>query len=340
MLGVAVVGAGHWGPNLIRNFHNYQSSMVKWVIEKDALRRAQVEVRFPEVSLGAELDPVLSDPAVDAVVIATPTSTHHSLARRALMAGKHVLVEKPIAATTAQAEELCKLANDFDLILMVGHVFVYNNGVREVKRHITEGTIGRLYYISMTRTNLGPIRTDVNAVWDLASHDVSIANHWLEAGPTRTSAVGGSWINAGLEDAVFATLHYPNDVLVHLQASWLNPRKARDITVVGDRCMVTLDDMNLGEPLRIYDKGVEDFSSENEFVDTFASFRASIREGDVTIPRVALGEPLKAECDHFLECIEQDKVPLTSGEQGLAVVKVLESIQSSLANGGREEEIV
>jgi predicted dehydrogenase len=191
----------------------------------------------------------------------------------------------------------------------------------------------------MVRTNLGPIRTDVNAAWDLAAHDISIANYWLGTGPTTAAAMGGTWINPGVDDVVFATLRYPGDVLVHLTVSWLNPRKSRDITVVGERKMLTLDDMNLAEPLRIYDKGVLDERSAPSYVDTFASFRASVREGDITIPRVSLGEPLRAECEHFIECVKRDASPITDGPGGVAVVQVLEAIDRSLANGGREEPV-
>jgi len=248
-------------------------------------------------------------------------------------------VEKPIATESKQGDELVALAEKAGKILMVGHLFLFNAGVRRVKQYIDAGDVGRVYYVSMVRTNLGPIRMDVNAAWDLASHDLSIANYWLNAEPVTVSAVGGSWINKGIEDAIFATLRYPNDVLVNLHVSWLNPRKSRDITVVGERKMITLDDMNLTEPLRVYDKFVTDDRTNAPFVDNFASFRASVREGDVTIPKVALGEPLRTECDHFIECVAQNKPPLTDGRMGNAVVRVLEALTRSVANAGREERV-
>ena len=299
MIRVAVVGAGQWGPNLIRNFHNRQTSEVVCVIDRDAARLALVRARFPDVQVGPDAEPVLVDPDVDAVVAATPTSTHHRLVKTALEHGKHVLVEKPITSDVDQAEELRSLAERAGRILMVGHVFLYNAGVRRVKQLLDAGKLGRVYYVSMVRTNLGPIRTDVNAAWDLASHDISIVNYWLGAEPKSASALGGSWINEGIEDVVFATLRYPGEVLVNLHVSWLNPRKARDITVVGEKRMLTFDDMNLSESLHIYDKRVTDERTPMTYVDSFASFRASVREGDITIPKVALGEPLRAECDHF-----------------------------------------
>ena len=192
MIRIAVIGAGQWGPNLIRNFHNRRTSEVAWVVDRDAGRLAQVRERFPDIRVDTDAETVMADGRIDAVVIATPTSTHHALAKRALGVGKHVLVEKPITADSAEAEELCSLAAQAGRILMVGHVFVYNPGVQHVKQLLAAGELGRVYYVSMVRTNLGPIRVDVNAAWDLASHDVSIANHWLGTAPLTASAVGGS----------------------------------------------------------------------------------------------------------------------------------------------------
>ncbi|MEA2507058.1 MAG: hypothetical protein QOH48_1676, partial [Actinomycetota bacterium] len=215
----------------------------------------------------------------------------------------------------------------------------FNHGVQRVKEQITKGNLGRVFYAAMVRTNLGPIRRDVNAAWDLAAHDISIANYWFDDQPVSVSAVGGSWINPGLDDAVFATLRYPQDILVNLHVSWLNPRKARDITVVGDRAMLTLDDMNLLEPLRLYDKGVVEERDISDYIDTFASFRSNVREGDIRIPRVELGEPLREECDHFLDCIESGRQPATGGAEGAAVLRVLEALQRSTNGHGREEMI-
>jgi predicted dehydrogenase len=337
MIRVAVFGAGHWGPNLIRNFENRERSRVIWVVDIDAARLAQVQSRFPDVHVGSDTAAALDDPDVDAVVIATPTSTHYPLAKAALEHGKHVLVEKPIATKTVEAVELCDLAERQERVLMVGHVFVYNAGIRRVKQYLAAGDLGRVYYIATVRTNLGPIRLDVNAGWDLAAHDISIVNFWLEAAPVSVVAVGGTWLNPRIEDAVFATVRYPNDVLVNLHVSWLNPRKAREITVVGEKRMLTFDDMNLNEPLRLYDKQVTETRTTVGYVDSFASFRASIRDGDVTIPRVALGEPLREECDHFLECVAAQRRPLTGGADGVAVVRALEALERSVRNRGREE---
>jgi predicted dehydrogenase len=338
VLRIAVIGAGHWGPNLIRNFHNHQTSEVAWVVDRDAARLEITRSRYPDVQVTRDTAAVIADPTVDAVVISTPTVTHYDLAAAALRAGKHALVEKPIATTTAEADDLCHLAAAAGRVLMVGHVFLFNNAIRWVKDFLAEEKLGRLFYISMLRTNLGPIRMDVNAAWDLAAHDISIANDWLGGLPHTVAAHGGSWINPGIEDAVFAQLWYPGGIMVNLNVSWLSPRKVRDITVVGEKGMLTFDDMNLSEPLRLYDKQVTERRTPG-FIDTFASFRTSIREGDIQIPDVAGGEPLKGECDHFLECIATGARPLTGGESGAAAVRVLEALSRSLRNDGRKETV-
>jgi predicted dehydrogenase len=339
MIRVAVLGAGDWGPNLIRNFHNKQTSEVVWIIDRDAARLAEVHARFPDVQVGEDAEQALRDQSVHAVVIATPTSTHYALAKEALERRKHVLVEKPLTTDVKQALSLLELATGQRLVLMVGHVFVYNPAIRKVKEYLDAGHLGKLYYVSMVRTNLGPIRLDVNAAWDLAAHDLAIANYWLNAEPLSVSAIGGTWINQGIEDAVFATLRYPQGVLVNLHTSWLNPRKARDITVVAERGMLTFDDMNLNEPLRIYDKQLSDVRTRRTYVDSFASFRASIRKGDITVPKVPIGEPLATQCAHFLECIVTGKQPFSGAPEGIAVVRALEAMQRSICAGGREEQV-
>ncbi|HVV49395.1 MAG TPA: Gfo/Idh/MocA family oxidoreductase [Polyangia bacterium] len=335
----AVIGAGHWGPNLIRNFDNPPASVVKMVVDRDGARLRQVRARFPSAAVSEDATDAFADPAVDAVVVATPTSSHYGLVKAALEAGKHVLVEKPITTHSGEAEELVALAARRERVLVVGHVFLFNLAVQRVRAYLTAGELGRLYYVSMVRTNLGPIRVDVNAAWDLMSHDISIVNYWLGAEPETASAVGGTWINRGREDAVFATLRYPNEVLVNVHASWLNPRKSREVTVAGDKRMLTFDDMNILEPLRLYDKQVSDQPTRPEVVDTFASFRASIRDGDITIPKVSTGEPLRNECEHFLDCIRTGKRPLAGGAEGSAVVRALEAIDRSMRDHGREQAV-
>lgn len=339
MIQIAVIGAGHWGPNLIRNFNNGQKSKVVRVIDRDEQRLAQVKLRFPEIATSSDANDAFNDPSIDAVVIATPTSTHFDLVKAALEANKHVLVEKPIAHSVETADALISLAESMNRVLMVGHVFLFNGAVREASRILETGALGTIFHISMVRTNLGPIRLDVDASWDLAAHDISVASYLLKSQPISVSAVGGDWINKGVADAVFATLTYPGDVLVNLHVSWLNPRKVRDITIVGDQMMLTIDDMNLNEPIRIYDKGIRDEVTKPGWADTFGGFRSSVREGNITIPKVALGEPLQAECDHFIDCVSNGTTPITDGIVGANVVRTLEAISESMANGGQSVKV-
>lgn len=337
MTGIAVIGAGHWGPHLVRNFSDHLSSQVLWVVDLSESRRKVIGERFPMVGLSDDPRDALDDERVDAVVVATPTSTHQELVGMALEAGKHVLVEKPIADSLEGAVALCRLADENGLVLMVGHVFLFNSAITSAKSYIDDEELGRVHYVSMTRTNLGPVRADVNAAWDLASHDISIANYWLDATPLSVSASGGSWLNPGVQDAVFATLRYPENVLVHIEASWLHPRKRRLISVVGEQRMLTVDDMDLTEPVRLYDKGV--VGSSEELTDTFAGFRSQIREGEVRIPHVTTGEPLRAECDTFLRRVRGDSSAVSDGWTGARVVAVLEAIDRSIASGGAEQKV-
>jgi predicted dehydrogenase len=338
VLGVAVLGGGHWGPHLIRNFHDNPRSRVVVVAEPRTDRREALSERFRSIRFESNATAAITDPDVGAVVVATPTSTHYSLARQALEQGKHVLVEKPLADRTKHARELCEIADQQDLRLMVGHVFLFNPAIQSAKAIIDDGGLGDIFYASMLRTNLGPVRTDVDAAWDLATHDISIANHWLGASPLSVSARGGSWLNSGIDDAVFATLDYPQGTMVHIHASWLNPRKSRFISVTGSKRMLTVNDMDLSEPLRIYDKGV-DGGPADQVHDTFAAFRAHIREGSITIPNVSLGEPLRVECESFVDRILDVPSSLSDGWTGLEVVRVLEAITISADRRGALVEL-
>jgi predicted dehydrogenase len=334
MSGIAIFGAGLWGPHLMRNFDDHLDSHVLWLVDRDESRRKAMGERFPSVAVSDDISDVLNDSRVDAVVVATPTTTHYELVRAALDHGKHVLVEKPLTHSLISAKEVCDRAERAGLVLMVGHVFLFNNAVRAARELVIAGELGMVRYISMTRTNLGPVRTDVNAAWDLASHDISVANFWMESTPISVSASGGCWLNEGLEDVVVATIRYPGDVMVHVEASWLNPRKRRLISVVGSERMLTVDDMDLNEPLRIYNKGV--VGAEDVITDTFAGFRSQIREGEVTIPHVTSGEPLRDECDSFLRRIRGGDETVSDGRSGVEVVAVLEAMDTSMAGDGVE----
>src|SRR5262245_65770604 len=340
MIELAVVGAGHWGPNLIRNFENHTRSRVRWIVDTDRERLRTAQARFPGATCATDVAQALADRRVQAVVIATPTSTHAELTRAALESGRHVLVEKPLTNEAASARALNELAARSGLVLLVGHVFVHNPAVQWVKQRLAAGELGRLYYASSMRTNLGPIRSDVNVSWDLAAQDIAIFDFWLDATPETASAQGHGWLNGGNQDAVFATLRYPGEVLVHLHVSWLNPRKVRHITLVADHRMLTYDDLSPDEPIRIFDKrALPRTAIAAPFVDTYAAFRSQVHSGDITIPPVRMGEPLNIECMHLLDCIESGRAPLTGRPEAVPAVETLEAIDRSLAARGREEPV-
>jgi predicted dehydrogenase len=332
MTTINFIGLGHWGPNLVRAFINSQRARVGMVCDLSEARLEAVR-RNISASIQCTHDPqaAATDPAADAVVIATPTETHYSLSKAALLAGKHVLVEKPLAARLDQAQDLVAIARRERRLLAIGHVFLFNNGIRAVKSLIDRGDLGSIRYIFSSRTNLGPFRSDVNALWDLGSHDVSIFNYWLDAEPMQVTACGTSYLNPNVEDVVVANFAYPNQVQACVHASWLNPQKVREITVVGERQMVVWNDMDLNEPVRIYHKSV-DVERGPGYADSFGAFRLLVRSGDVIIPKIDAAQPLDAECQHFLDCIERKAEPINDGEVGLRVVAALEAAQNSMRN--------
>jgi predicted dehydrogenase len=339
MLEIAVFGAGHWGPNLIRCFDGQRRSRVRWIVDPVPQRLEAASLRFPHAKVASDPEPVFADPNVHAVVVATPTVHHEALVRRALESDLHVFVEKPLTSDSRSSRELCELAAQRNRVLLVGHIFLFNPAVEWVHEALGRGDLGRVYYLASNRTNLGPIRADVNAAWDLAAQDIAIFNFWLDALPVGVSAHGHAWINPGLHDAVFATLRYPNDVLANVHVSWLNPSKVRQITLVASKKMLGLDDLHATEPIRLYDKTVTDAQDPRAFVDTFAGFRSVVHTGNITIPPVRTGEPLVLECAHFLDCIENGTTPRSGGPEGLAVVRVLEAMDRSMADGGREVKL-
>jgi predicted dehydrogenase len=330
MLVINCIGVGHWGPNLVRAFATHADARVGTVCDLSEERLALVRRNVPTVGrFSTDSQATATDPAADAVVIATPVSSHYALAKAALEAGKHVLVEKPLCRSVAEGEELLALARKAGKLLCVGHVFLFNNAVRGVRNLIRSGELGRINYIYSTRTNLGPFRSDVNALWDLAAHDLSILDYWLGAEPIAVTANGKSYLNPSIEDVVFASFHYPNNVVGSLHASWLNPRKVREITIVGENKMVVMDDINLNEPIRIYHKSVA-VEREPIYSDSFGSFRMLIRGGDIIIPSVTGPEPLLAECNHFIDCIRGRDEPINDGPSALRVLRALEAADRSM----------
>lgn len=330
---INVIGAGRWGPNLIRNFSSLGGARVGKVADLDEKRLAQIQARFPGVATTVSSREALEDPCAQAVAIVTPVSTHYEMARQALEAGKHVFLEKPLCSTTGQCDELIALAAEKKRVLMVGHVFLFNPGVLKIKEILDSGVLGRIFYVDAVRTNLGPIRSDVNALWDLAPHDISIIDFWLNERAVAVSATG-SRVNAGmLEDVVFAAVRYQSGVMAHFHASWLNPRKVRQITVVGEKKMLVWDDIDLTRAVQIYDHGFT--VSHDVYADSFGSHRLQCFQGDILLPRVTGEEPLLAECRHFIDCIVSGTPCRAGGEGGKRVVKVLTSADRSLENEGR-----
>ena len=327
MLRVALIGFGHWGPNYARILAGtLRGARLSACAEPSAGRLATFESQYPSARAYADYKRLLRDGDVDAVIVATPTSTHREVTEDCLRAGVHVLVEKPLASTVADAEAMSALAAETGRTLMVGHTFLFNPAVRAIKRYIDDGLLGEVRYLYFQRTGLGPIRQDVNALWDLAPHDLSMLRYWLNADPVDLVARGESYLKPGVEDVVFLTLNYPQKVLASVHVSWLDPVKIRRVTVVGDRKMVVFDDTNAIEKLRIYDHGADYQPREGGF----AEFIAAVRDGDIVIPRLEPLEPLREELAHFVDCINTTNTPVTSASDGVAIVRVLERAEREL----------
>jgi predicted dehydrogenase len=331
---IGVIGFGQWGPNHVRNFSLMDGVEVVRVCDTSPGRRAAAQKFLRGVAVTDQPDAVTRAADIDAVVVATPTASHFELVKAALEAGKDVLCEKPLARTAAECRELVALAAHHRRVLMVGHVFLYNPGVRHLKTDLDRGELGRTYYMDAVRTNLGPVRKDVGAIYDLASHDISIFNYLLGAQPVEVSATGSSVLQAGIEDVGFLTLYYPNNVVCHAHTSWLNPRKVRQLTVVGDHKMAVWDDMNNLEPIRYYDKGVT-----ADHYSSFGEFHMILRDGQITIPKVKLFEPLQAQDAEFVGCVRERRTPAASALWAVGVVQVMEAAMESLRNHGRAAKV-
>jgi predicted dehydrogenase len=326
-LRVGLIGFGLWGPHYARILSGTMSSArLAACAEPAATRLAAFDRMYPGARAYADYKRMLRDGDVDAVIVATPTSTHREVVEQCLTSGVHVLVEKPLAGTVADAEALAALQKGTGRVLMVGHTFLFNPAVRAIKGYIDEGLLGDIRYLYCTRTGLGPIRQDVNALWDLAPHDFSMLRYWLGADPIDLVARGQAYLKPGTEDVVFVTLNYPDRVLASVHVSWLDPVKVRSVTVVGDRKMVVFDDTHATEKLRIYDRGADYQPREGGF----AEFIAAVRDGDIVIPRLEQREPLREQLEHFVDCINTGKRPIASADDGVAVVKVLERAQHEL----------
>jgi predicted dehydrogenase len=335
-MGIGIVGCGYWGINYVRVFEELAESRVVGVCDPNEERLSRVRQRFPTVATYADLNALLEDPGIEAVVVATPSATHYALAHQCLSSGRHVLVEKPFVMDIAQGETLITLAQQSQQTLMVGHTFLYNPSVRKMREYIAAGDCGDVYYLHATRTNLGPIRKDANALWDLIPHDLSIFSYLLGSRPIWVSAVATKLLRNNREDVGFVTLAYPNGILGQVHVSWADPDKVREVVLVGSKKRIVFNDLNTTESIRIFEKGIS--PSETD-VDSFGEFRLLIRDGDIISPRVEASEPLKNQCAHFLECAVTGAKPLSDGENGLEVVRTLVAIDESVRRNGAPVEV-
>jgi predicted dehydrogenase len=329
--GIAIVGLGYWGPNWARNLYQMQCANRLVCCDFSHQRLEHVKALYPAIETTTQLDDVLGDPGIDAVIVATPVSTHFDIASRCLAAGKSTLVEKPLATSARAVDQLRTRAREQGLTLMVGHTFEYSAPVLKIREIIQSGELGDIFYVSSVRANLGLFQRDVNVAWDLATHDISIILMLLEQMPVEVSCHGQSHYRNNVEDVAMLTLRFANNLIAFVHVSWLDPNKIRRATIVGSRKMLVYDDTALQEKIRVYDKGV----TINPYYDTYGDFQMSYRYGDVYIPRIEEPEPLKVECEHFVDCIVKGRAPKTGGENGLRVVSVLEACERSLRSGGR-----
>lgn len=329
-INIAVVGCGYWGPNLIRNFNQLSNIGKVFACDKNQDRLARVKRQFPNIETTDNFDDIINNIEIDAVAVATPVFLHHKLGKEVLESGKHLFVEKPLTSSVVEAKELIKLAKENNKVLMVGHTFEYTPPVNKIKEIIDSGELGEIYYVDMSRLNLGLFQPDINVIWDLAPHDLSILMFVLGQRPISVSAYGASHIVENIEDVAQVRIEFSDKLFALLHVSWLDPCKVRRATIVGSKKMLVYNDITQLEKIRIYDRGVE---SESPY-DSFGEFHLSYRYGDIYIPMLSGVEPLKVECSHFVECLLEGKTPKTDGQNGLNVVTILEATQKSIKQNG------
>lgn len=335
MIRVGILGYGYWGPNLVRNFSNCATTEVACVCDISEARLAKLHSVYPNVKSTTDYAAMLSDPGVDAVAIATSVSTHYKFALAALRAGKHVLVEKPFTATSAEGEELIAEAKDRNLTLMVDHTFLFTPAVQKIRELIEKGEIGDLYYFDSVRINLGLFQHDVNVIWDLAVHDLAIMEYVLGASPKSISATGVAHVKGRPEDVAHMTCFFENNLMAHFHVNWLSPVKVRQMLIGGSKKMIVWDDVAPSEKVKVYDKGITVTDTEDVY-----KMMVNYRSGDMYAPHLGTKEALLAEAEHFAECCETGKTPLTNAESGLRIVKILEAAEKSLKSHGVPVDIL
>jgi len=330
-INIAVVGCGYWGPNLIRNFHSLPEVTIKAVSDVDTNRLDHMKDLYSDITTTTDYNDIIDDPGIDAVVIATPVHLHYKLAKKSLQAGKHTFIEKPMASSSSECTELVKLADEKKLQLMVGHTFIFTPAVRKIKEIIQSGELGEIYYISSQRLNLGLFQKDINVAWDLAPHDISIIIYILEQIPSSVNCQGKANVSSGIEDITNMTINFSDGGFATIQSSWLDPNKIRKMTFVGSKKMLVYDDTEPLEKIKIYDKRVD----APPYYDSFGEFQYSYHYGDMCAPYLKQLEPLKMECQHFIDCIKTGDTPESCGREGMKVVQILEASSESLKNGGK-----
>jgi predicted dehydrogenase len=329
MIRIGVIGYGYWGPNIVRNFHTHESSEVVLVCDKNPKAQERLSKAHPSMPFSADENEILKSPSIDLVAVVTPVWTHFDLAKKALENGKHVFVEKPFTCSVSQAEELIELADRKNLKIMVDHTFLFTGAVKKIRQLVDEGALGDLYYYDSLRVNLGLFQHDVNVIWDLAPHDLSIMDHVIHEKPEAVVATGERHLN-GVEDIAFITVYFPKRIIAHINVNWLSPVKVRTTLIGGEKKMLVWNDLEADEKIKVYDKGVS-MSNGKGLHDLLVSYRS----GDMWAPQVEQVEALRAETEYFLKCISENKTPFNDGVNGLRVVRLLEAADTSIRNRGQ-----
>lgn len=327
---IGLIGYGYWGPNIARLVYESHTAQLVYCADLLDASLQQVNQKYPDVITTKDYHDVINDREISAVCIVTPTKTHYTIAKECLEAKKHVFIEKPLTATAKEAKDLIKIAKKNNVILAVGHVFLFNPAVTFIKKTIDSGELGTVRHLHFQRRNLGPIRKDVNVLWDLAPHDISMLLYFIKQKPLSVIAIGQSYLQKGVHDVVSASIQFEDNIMANLILSWIDPIKIRDITIVGSKKMLLFDDVATSEKVKIFDKNANILQETHDV--TFGQYQIALHSGDISIPAIGNKEPLKEEITHFIDCVINKKRPINDGENGLAVVTILESLQKSLEN--------
>lgn len=328
---VGVIGCGYWGPNLIRNFSENYNTDIKYACDLDRKRIERIRLRYPSVTITTDYNDLLKDKNLHVIAIATPVHTHYKIIKEALNAGKHVLVEKPLTSTVREAEEVVELAKNKDLVLFIDHIFIYTGAVKKMKECMSSGELGDIYYFDSVRVNLGLFQSDVNVIWDLAPHDISIMDYLITEKPKSVVATGASHTHSRIEDIAYVTVNFKNNLIAHFHLNWMSPVKIRRIIIGGSKKMIVFDDLDPAEKVKIYDKGVTLAKTNKKVI-----YQSMIqyRTGDMYAPKIDSTEALRVVIEHLTDCVINKKVPITDGESGLRVIRILEAAEQSMKKGG------